>query len=87
MDWLEPALRNETYGLIALGVAGAALLPAMLVGLAAVWFRWRAFRLGRLVKRFRGRRQLAEEQLSSMAAEERDLRRLMGEMEKAQARG
>ena len=83
MDWLEPALRNETYGLIALGVGGAALLPAVLTGFLSVWFRWRAFRLARLAKRFSGRKQVAEEQLSSMAAEERDLRRLMGEIEKA----
>ncbi len=59
------------------------LLLAVLTGILSVWFRWRAFRLARLAKRFNGRKQLAEEQLSGMAAEERDLRRLMGEMEKA----
>ncbi len=71
--------------MIALGVGGVALLPAVLASLLSVWFRWRVFRLAQLAKRFNGRKQVAEEQLSGMAAEERDLRRLMLEMEKAQA--
>ena len=87
MSWLELALRNETYGLIALAVAGAALLPGFLLGLLSLWFKWRAFRLGRITRRHRGRKQLAEEHLSSMAAEEKDLRRMMKEMEKAKAAG
>ena len=87
MEWLEPALRNETYGLIALGVGAATLLPAMLTGLAALWFAWRSARLARLARRFRGRAQLALEQMSSMDAEEADVRRMMDEMGKAKQAG
>jgi hypothetical protein len=83
MEWLEPALRNETYGLIALGIGAATLLPATFFGLLTLWFRWRASRLAKLTRRFRGRRQLAEEQLSSMAAEEKDIERMINEMERA----
>ena len=84
MDWLEPAMRNPAYGFIALAVGGATLAPAMLTGLLALWFRWRASHLGRLARKARGRRQLAEERLSGMAAEEGDLRRMMKEIEKAE---
>jgi len=87
MDWIEPALHNETYGYIALAAGAVALLPGFLTGLLSLWFRWRAFRLGRIARRFMGRTQLAEEQLSSMAAEEKDLKRLMKEMERAAAKG
>ncbi len=85
MEWLEPALRNESYGLIALGVGGAALLPAVVTTLLTLWFAWRSSRLARIAKRHRGRRQFAEEQLSSMAAEEKDVRRIMREMQSAPA--
>jgi hypothetical protein len=84
MDWLEPAMRNPAYGFIALGVGGATLAPAILTGLLALWFRLRATHLGRLARKFRGRRQLAEERISGMAAEEADLRRMMGEIERAE---
>jgi type VI protein secretion system component VasK len=87
MDWLEPALRNETYGWIALGVAGATLLPGLLVSLIAAWFSWRAARLGKLARRFHGHKQLAEEQISSFDQEEKDLQRMMKEIEKAAANG
>ena len=85
MDWLEPAMRNETYGWIALAAAGAVLLPGFLVTLIALWFRWRAARLGRLARRHHGRKQLAEEQLSGFVQEEKDLKRMMQEMEKTAA--
>jgi hypothetical protein len=81
MDWLEPAMRNPAYGFIALAIGGATLAPAAFTGILALWFRWRTSHLGRLVRKFRGRRQLAEERLSGMAAEEGDLRRMMKEME------
>jgi hypothetical protein len=87
MDWLEPALRNESYGWIALGVAGATLLPGLLASLIAAWFRWRASRLGKLARRFHGRKQLAEEQLSGFDQEEKDLQRMMSEIEKTAAKG
>jgi hypothetical protein len=83
MNWLDSALNNPTYGFIALGVAGAALAPAILLELLSGWFAWRSSRLSRLAKRFRGRGQLANEQISSLSAEERDIRRMMGEMETA----
>jgi hypothetical protein len=56
----------------------------VLVTLATGWFRWRASRLGKLARRFQGRQRMAEELMSSMAAEEHDLKRLMGEVEKAE---
>jgi len=87
MEWLEPALRNETYGYIALGVAGTTLLPGVLVSLLAAWFGWRSSRLGKLAKRFHGHKQLAEEQLSGFDQEEKDLQRMMKEIEKAAANG
>jgi hypothetical protein len=40
--------------------------------------------LGKLARRFQGRQRMAEELMSSMAAEEHDLKRLMGELEKAE---
>ncbi|MFT3725364.1 MAG: hypothetical protein QM773_17480 [Hyphomonadaceae bacterium] len=83
MNWLDDALINRAYGFIALGVAGAALAPALLLELLSGWFSWRSSRLSRLAKRFRGRGQLAEEQISSLSAEEKDLQRMMGEMEAA----
>jgi hypothetical protein len=83
MNWLDDALLNQRYGFIALGVAGAALAPAVLLELLSAWFAWRSSRLSRLAKRFRGRGQLADEQISSLAAEERDLQRMMGEIEAA----
>ena len=83
MEWLEPSLRNPDYGLIALAISGAALAVAALTTLLLAWFSWRASRLARLAKRFHGRSQLAEEQMSSFAAEENDLRRMMKEMEAA----
>jgi hypothetical protein len=86
MEWLEPSLRNPAYGLIALAIGGAVLAPAVLTTLMLAWFSWRASRLARLARRFRGRSQLAEEQISSFAAEESDLRRMMKEIEKAQAK-
>ncbi len=87
MDWLEPWLRNETTGLAAGAVAAAALALALLFGLLSAWFSWRAARLTRIARRFRGRQRLAEEQLSSFAAEEKDLQRLISEMERAEAMG
>jgi hypothetical protein len=87
MDWLEPALRNESYGWIALGLGGATLIPGLLISLFALWFRWRAARLGRLARRFHGRKQLAEEQMSGFDQEEKDLHRMMGEIEKAAGKG
>ena len=87
MDWLEPALRNETYGYIALGVGGATLLPGILISLIAAWFAWRSSRLGKLARRFHGRKQLAEEQISSFDQEEKDLQRMMGEIEKSAGKG
>jgi hypothetical protein len=83
MNWLDAAMTNQNYGFIALAAAGAALAPALLLELLSVWFAWRSSRLSRLAKRFRGRGQLADEQISSLAAEERDLQRMMGEMEAA----
>lgn len=87
MDWLEPALRNETYGYIALAVAGATLLPGVLLSLIAAWFGWRSSRLAKLAKRFHGHKQLAEEQISSFDQEEKDLQRMMKEIEKSAATG
>lgn len=87
MEWLAPYLQDETVGFIALAVIAGALGLAVLMTLATGWFSWRASRLARLARRFRGRARMAEELMSSMAAEEKDLKRLMGEMEKAQAKG
>ncbi len=87
MDWVEPWLRNETTGLAAGVVAAGAVAFALLFGLLSAWFKWRAARMTRIARRFRGRQRLAEEQLSSFAAEEMDLRRLIGEMERAEAKG
>jgi hypothetical protein len=87
MEWLGPYLQDEKIGYIALAVIGGALIPAVLVTLALGWFSWRASRLGRLTRRFHGRHRMAEELMSSMEAEEKDLRRLMGEMERAAAKG
>lgn len=87
MDWLEPWLRNETVGLAAGALAAGAIALTFLFALLSIWFRWRAARLTRIARRFRGRQRLAEEQLSSFAAEEKDLRRLIAEMERAEAKG
>jgi hypothetical protein len=87
VDWLEPWLRNETTVLAAGGVAAAALALAVLFGLLSAWFNWRATRMTRIARLFRGRQRLAEEQLSSFAAEEKDLQRLIAEMERAEAKG
>jgi hypothetical protein len=86
MDWLGPYLQDERVGFIALAVIGGALGLAVTATLISGWFSWRASRLHRLARRFKGRQRMAEELISSMAAEETDLKRLMGEMEKAQAR-
>jgi hypothetical protein len=87
MDWLSPYLQDETVGFIALAVIGGALGLAVLMTLVTGWFSWRASRLARLARRFQGRKMMAEELMSSMAAEENDLKRLMGEMEKARPTG
>lgn len=87
MDWLGPYLQDEKVGFIALAVGGGSLGLALLATLISGWFNWRASRLHRLARRFQGRRRMAEELMSSMAVEEEDLKRLMGEMEKAQAKG
>jgi hypothetical protein len=84
MEWLGPFLRDEQVGFIALAVIGGALGLSVLITLATGWFRWRASRLARLARRFQGRQRMAEELMSSMAAEEQDLKRLMGELEKAE---
>lgn len=86
MEWLGPILRDEQVGYIALAVIGGALGLSVLMTLATGWFRWRASRLGKLARRFQGRQRMADELMSSMAAEEQDLKRLMGELEKAQAK-
>lgn len=87
MDWLEPALRNETYGYIAGGIAAATLIPGLVVSLIAAWFGWRSSRLDKLAKRFHGHKQLAEEQLSGFDQEEKDLNRMMKEIEKSAGKG
>lgn len=87
MDWLAPYLQDEKVGSIALAVLGGALSIAVLMTLVLAWFSWRASRLARLARRFHGRQRMAEELMSSMEAEEKDLRRLMGEMERASAKG
>ncbi|HEX5006543.1 MAG TPA: hypothetical protein VFV70_05490 [Hyphomonadaceae bacterium] len=87
MEWLGAYLQDEQVGYIALAVIGGALVPAVLATLALGWFSWRASRLGRLARRFQGRHRMAEELMSSMEAEEKDLRRLMGEMERAATKG
>jgi len=87
MNWLGPYLQDERVGFIALAVIGGALGLAVLMTLVTGWFSWRASRLGRLARRFQGRQKMAEELMSSMAAEETDLKRLMGEMVRAQAQG
>ena len=87
MEWLGPYLQDEQTGFIALAVIGGALGLAVLMTLVLGWFSWRASRLGRLARRFQGRHMMADELMSSMAAEEKDLRRLMGEMERAATKG
>lgn len=87
MEWLGAYLQDETVGFIALSVGGGALGLAVLTSLMTGWFTWRASRLARLARRFQGRQRMAEELMSSMAAEEKDLQRMMGEMERAQAKG
>ena len=87
MNWLAPYLQDEKVGFIALAVTAGALGLAVLMTLVTGWFGWRASRLARLVRRFRGRARMADELMSSMAAEEKDLSRLMKEIEKAQAKG
>jgi len=87
MNWLAAYLQNEKVGFIALAVIGGALGLAVLATLVLGWFSWRASRLQRLARRFQGRQKIAEELMSSMAAEEKDLQRLMKEMEKAAAKG
>jgi hypothetical protein len=87
MGWLGPYLQDERVGFIALAVIGGASGVAVLMTLVLGWFRWRASRLGRLARRFQGRQKMADELMSSMEAEEKDLRRLMGEMERAAAKG
>ena len=87
MEWLGPYLQDEQVGFIALAVIAGALGLAVLSTLVTGWFTWRASRLKRLARRFHGRQLMAEELMSSMAAEEKDLQRLMGEMEQAQAKG
>jgi hypothetical protein len=87
MEWLGPYLQDEQIGFIALAVIGGALGLAVLMTLVTGWFTWRASRLGRLARRFHGRQRMADELMSSMEAEEKDLRRLMGEMERAAAKG
>ncbi|HVY91013.1 MAG TPA: hypothetical protein VG942_19245 [Hyphomonadaceae bacterium] len=87
MQALEPWLRDQTVGLAAAGVAGVALLICILAGFRSAWVKWRAARLARKAKRFQGQQKLAEETLSSLEAEEVDLKRLVKEMEKAQPKG
>lgn len=87
MDWLESWLRNETVGLVAAAAAAGSIALVLLFALLSAWFKWRAARLTRIARRFRGRQRLAEEQLSSFAAEEKDLQRLIAEMERAEAKG
>lgn len=87
MEWLGPYLQDEQVGFIALAVLGGALGLATLMTLVLAWVSWRASRLGRLARRFHGRQRMAAELMSSMEAEEKDLRRLMGEMERAAAKG
>jgi hypothetical protein len=86
MAWIEPWLRDETVGFIAAGVGGVALLAWLMFACLSLWVRWRASRLSRIARRYTGRHKLAEELLSSMDAEEKDLNRLMKEMEKAAAK-
>jgi hypothetical protein len=87
MEWLGPYLQDEQVGYVALAAIGGALGVAVLTTLVTGWFTWRASRLGRLARRFQGRQRMADELMSSMEAEEKDLRRLMGEMERAAAKG
>ncbi|HEY7798648.1 MAG TPA: hypothetical protein VIA80_07785 [Hyphomonadaceae bacterium] len=87
MEWLGPYLQDEQVGFIALAVMGGALGLAVLMTLVTGWFTWRASRLGKMARRFQGRHRMADELMSSMEAEEKDLRRLMGEMERAAAKG
>jgi uncharacterized iron-regulated membrane protein len=87
MEWLGPYLQDEQVGFIALAVMGGALGLAVLMTLVTGWFTWRAARLGKMARRFQGRHRMADELMSSMEAEEKDLRRLMGEMERAAAKG
>ena len=87
MDWLAPYLQDEQVGFIALAVIAGALGLSVFATLVSGWFGWRASRLHRLATRFQGRQRMAEELMSSMAAEEIDLKRLVGEMERAEAKG
>jgi hypothetical protein len=87
MEWLGHYLQDEQVGYIALAVMGGALGLVVLMTLVLGWFSWRASRLGRLARRFHGRHLMADEMMASMEAEEKDLRRLMGEMERAGAKG
>lgn len=87
MDGLTPYLQDQQVGFIALAVIGGALGLALLMTLVTGWFSWRASRLARLARRFQGRTRMAEELINSLAAEEKDLERLMGEMKAAQPKG
>lgn len=87
MEWLGPYLQDESVGYIALAVGGGALGLAVLTSLVTGWFAWRASRLAQLARRFQGRQRMAEELMNSMEAEEKDLQRLMGEMERAAKAG
>ena len=86
MQWLEPWLRDQTVGMAAGIVAGVALAVCIVVGFLSAWVNWRASRLSRKARRFMGQQKLAEETLSSMDAEEKDLQRLVKEMEQVQAK-
>jgi uncharacterized membrane protein YccC len=87
MEWLGAYLQDEQVGFIALSVIGGALGVAVAMTLVLAWFSWRASRLGRMARRFHGRQRMADELMSSMEAEEKDLRRLVGEMERAAKKG
>ena len=87
MEWLGPYLQDAQVGYIAVAVISGALSIGVLMTLVLGWFSWRASRLGRLARRFKGRQMMADELMSSMQAEEKDLKRLMGEMERAAAKG
>jgi hypothetical protein len=87
MDGLAPYLQDQQIGFIALAVIAGALGLAVLMTLMTGWFSWRASRLARLARRFQGRTRMAEELMNSLAAEEKDLERLMGEMKAVQTKG
>lgn len=86
MEWLGPYMQDEQVGYIALAVIGGALGVSVVMTLVLGWFSWRASRLGRLARRFQGRTRMADELMSSMEAEEKDLQRLIGEMEQVAAK-